>query len=444
MHISVVGLGFVGLTTATCFADRGIRVSGVDVDAAKVEMVSAGRAPFYEQGLEERLKRALKKKKLSFSTDFDAIAESSITIVTVGTPSSKDGSANLSYIVQASESIGRVIRDKKSFHVVAIKSTVPPGTALEVAAPAIERTSGKERSEGFGICSNPEFLREGSAVADTLDPDRVVIGTIDGRTRRAMLALYKEFYRPKKVTVVETNPQTAELIKYANNSFLATKISFINTIANICQRIPGTDVEKVAYAIGLDRRIGPMFLKAGLGYGGSCFPKDVTAIISLAEARGYSPDLLKDTHNINQLQPFKAVELLKRAVPDLSGKVVSVLGLAFKANTTDMREAVSLKIIDELKKAGAKVRVHDPMAMEEARKMLGDSVDYCDTVEECLAGASGCIIATEWKQYGKTVTPALLKKRMASSVIVDGRRVTRPERFAGRVDAYYAIGYGGA
>lgn len=440
MHISIVGLGFVGLTTAACFADRGIKVSGVDVDGAKVEMVSSGRAPFYEEGLSERLKRALKKKTLSFSTSFDRIAESSITIVAVGTPSNRDGSANLSYIASAAEAIGKVIKDK-GYHVVAIKSTVPPGTALEVVAPAIERTSGKERSRGFGICSNPEFLREGSAVADTLDPDRVVIGTIDEKSRKAMLALYREFYRPKKVAVVETNPQTAELIKYANNSFLATKISFINTIANICQRIPGTDVEKVAYAIGLDRRIGPMFLKAGLGYGGSCFPKDVTAIISLAESRGYSPDLLKDTHGINQLQPYKAIELLKKAVPELSGKTISILGLAFKANTTDMREAVSIKIVEELKKAGANVRVHDPMAMEEARKILGDGVTYCETIQECLSGADGCIIATEWKQYAG-LSPAFAKKHMRDSVIVDGRRVTRPEKFAGRVTSYSAIGYG--
>ncbi|MEM2141521.1 UDP-glucose/GDP-mannose dehydrogenase family protein [Nitrososphaera sp.] len=441
MHISIVGLGFVGLTTAACLADRGIRVSGIDIDADKVRMISAGQAPFYEEGLIERLRRTLKRKTLSLSNDFSAIPESSVTFVTVGTPSNKDGSANLSYIVEASESIGRAIKDKKVFHVVAIKSTVPPGTALEVAAPAIERTSGKQRSKGFGICSNPEFLREGSAVVDTLNPDRVVVGALDARTKKAMLALYKKFYGSKKVTVVDANPQTAELIKYANNSFLATKISFINTIANICQHIPGTDVAKVAHAIGLDRRIGPMFLKAGLGYGGSCFPKDVTAIINLSESRGYSPDLLKDTHSINQLQPYKAIELLKRALPDLSGKTISILGLAFKADTTDMREAVSLKIIDELKKAGANIKVHDPMAIEEARKILGDTVTYSKTMEECLTGSNGCIIVTEWKQYAR-ISPATLRKHMQNSIIVDGRRVTKPEGFIGKVQSYAAIGYG--
>lgn len=440
-HVSIVGLGFVGLTTAVCLASKGIKVTGIDIDENKLKMVAAGQPPFYEAGLAQRLRRVLKNKKLELSANVKAAASSDITIIAVGTPSNKDGSANLSYLASACESVGAAIKDKKRFHIVVIKSTVPPGTTLGVALPALEKISGKRAPKDFGICSNPEFLREGSAVADTLSPDKVVIGTIDDRTKKAMVAFYNRFYSPKNVPMVETNPQTAELIKYANNSFLATKISFINTIANVCQRIPGTDVETVAYAIGLDKRIGPLFLKAGLGYGGSCFPKDVTAMISVSEQHGYSPELLKDTHRINQLQPYQAIELLKKALPDLAGKTVAVLGLAFKPDTTDMREAVSIKIIEELNKEGAAVRAYDPMAIDEAKRILDSKATYCKTMEECLAGADACIIATEWRQFTK-ISPQLLRRYMKSSIIVDGRRVTKPDKFLNRVDSYSAIGYG--
>jgi UDPglucose 6-dehydrogenase len=440
MRVSVVGLGFVGLTTAVCFASKGIKVTGIDTNEDKVKMIKAGKAPFYEAGLTERLKRVLKSKVLQVSTDIGVIAKSDITIISVGTPSNKDGSANLAYLVAASESVGTAIRGKP-FHIVAIKSTVPPGTTLQVALPAIEKTSGKRAPKDLGIASNPEFLKEGSAVADTLEPDKVVIGTLDDRTRKTLGLLYRKFYSPRKVTTVETNPQTAELIKYANNSFLATKISFINTVANICQRIPGTDVETVAHAIGLDRRIGPLFLKAGLGYGGSCFPKDVTAMISLSEKHGYSPELLKDTHKINQLQPYKAIELLKEALPEPAGKTIAILGLAFKANTTDTREAVSIKIIEELNNAQATIRAYDPMAMEEAKNSLGDKATFCSSIQDCLAEADACIIATEWPQF-KKITPQLLNKHMKKSILIDGRRVTKPGMFIGKVDSYSAIGYG--
>lgn len=441
IRVSVVGLGFVGLTTAACLADKGIRVIGIDVDRGKLDMIRKGRTPFYESGLSGKLKRSLKKKTLMLSSDVGAIIDTEITIIAVGTPSNKDGSANLSYVISASESIGTAIKDKNQFHVIAIKSTVPPGTTLGTVLPTIEKTSGKNAPKDFGICSNPEFLKEGSAVADTLDPDKVVIGTIDERTRRIMALLYHKFYTPKNVTVVETNPQTAELIKYANNSFLATKISFINTVANICQRIPGTDVELVAHAIGLDKRIGPLFLKAGLGYGGSCFPKDVAAMISISEQYGYSPKLLKETHGVNQVQPYKAIELLKQALPDVDGKTVAIMGLAFKANTTDVREAVSIKIIEELKRAGAIIKAYDPMAAKEAEKVLGNKATYCNTIEECLSGADACIISTDWTQF-RSISPGLLKKYMKRSILIDGRRVTAPNRFLHKIEKYYAIGYG--
>lgn len=440
-HISIVGLGFVGLTTAVCFASKGIKVTGIDIDENKLKMVAAGQPPFYEVGLAQRLRRVLKNKKLALSANVKAAASSDITIIAVGTPSNKDGSANLSYLASACESVGAAIKDKKRFHIVVIKSTVPPGTTLGVALPALEKISGKRVPQDFGICSNPEFLREGSAVADTLSPDKVVIGTIDDRTKKAMVALYNRFYRPKNVPMVETNPQTAELIKYANNSFLATKISFINTIANVCQRIPGTDVETVAYAIGLDRRIGPLFLRAGLGYGGSCFPKDVAAMISFSKANGYSPELLANTHLVNQMQPYKAIELLKMFLHELAGKTVAILGLAFKPYTTDMREAVSIKIIEELNRTGVLVRAFDPMAIEEAKSVFGDKIIYCKTTEECLEGSDACIIATEWPQF-RNITPKLLNKHMKTSILIDGRRVTEPRKFNGKITYYSAIGYG--
>jgi UDPglucose 6-dehydrogenase len=439
MRVIVVGMGFVGLTSAVCFASRGFEVFGIDVDQERVSLLSNGKSPFYEKGLSAKLRKALKSKNLFFHTSLKDTPESTLTFITVGTPSKEDGSANLSFVEAAANSIGNKIRDSDNFQVVVVKSTVPPGTTLNVVLPRIEQTSRKQQGRDFGICANPEFLREGNAVADTLNPDRVVIGTADPKTRQIMRNFYGMFYQPKKIPIIEANPQTAELIKYANNSFLATKISFINTIANICQKIPGTDVEVVAKGIGLDKRINPLFLKAGLGYGGSCFPKDVTAIISIAEKHGYSPDLLKDTHRINQLQPNKAIQLLKKSLPDLLGKTISILGLSFKPDTSDMREAVSLKIIKELTRSGAMVKVHDPMALDEARKIFGNSVVYSSSIKDCLSDSDACIIVTEWKQYSK-LTPQVFKKCMKRSIIIDGRRILVPEKFVGSVDSFTALG----
>jgi UDPglucose 6-dehydrogenase len=439
MQVSVVGLGFVGLTTAACLAYKGIKVIGIDIDEAKIKMISRNHLPFYEPRLKELVVQSTKKKNLVLSTEFETLSSSQVTIITVGTPNNGD-KANLSYVSQAAESIGKAISEKKGFHVVALKSTVPPGTTLGVVTPILERSSRKKVSEGFGICSNPEFLREGNAVEDTFNPDKIVLGVIEQKTKRIMSSLYRHHLH-QKANLVEVNPQTAELIKYANNTFLATKISFINTIANICQHIPGTDVEEVAHAIGLDRRIGSLFLKAGLGYGGSCFPKDVAAMIAIAEQHGYVPELLKNTQKINQLQFYKAIQLLKKLIPDLTGKTIAVLGLAFKPDTTDMREAVSTKIIRALKELGTIVKVYDPVAMNEAKKILSDSVVYCQNMKECLTAADACIIVTEWPEF-KKLTPPIVTKCMKSTFLIDGRRVTSPNAFAGKIDGYAAIGLG--
>lgn len=440
MNVSIIGLGFVGLTTAVCLAGKNIKVNCIDTDKKKIDVLSKGISPFYEQGLSKKLSKGIKTKNLNFLTNFSLIDKSDIIILAVGTPSNNDGSANLSFIRSASRSIGQRLKNVRKFQVIAVKSTVPPGTTTNIVKSIIEKISKKDATKDFGICSNPEFLKEGTAIYDTLNPDRIVIGSNDEKSFKIMKNFYEKFYRPKKIPIVKTNAQTAELIKYANNSFLATKISFINTIANISQRIPGTDVEKIAEAIGLDSRINPLFLKAGLGYGGSCFPKDVTAIINLAEKLGYSPELLKNTHKTNQMQPLESIKLLKKSIPNLKNKTISVLGLAFKPNTSDIRESVSIKIIKKLKKEKAKINVHDPMAIDEAKIVL-KGINFCSTIKECIQDTDGCIIATEWEEY-KKISPQFFKKHMKKSIIIDGRRALSPKKFTVMVDDYQAIGLG--
>ncbi len=448
-RVCIVGMGYVGLTTAACFADRGIPVHGIEIDAGKLARLQAGKPHFYEPGLEEKIRSGLEKGTLKFTDSYEPIRDANIIFITVGTPGLPDGSANLEYVASAAASIGKAMRDAQDFKVVATKSTVPPGTSHNVVRPNVEKNSGKRAFVDFGVCSNPEFLKEGSAVEDTLDPDRVVIGAEDDRTLAIMSGLYSQFYGDGEVPVVSANITTSEIIKYANNAFLATKISFINTIANICNNVPGADVEKVAEGIGLDRRVGRLFLKAGLGYGGSCFPKDVKALISFAKSTGYTPDLLIETHHVNQLQPLRVVEMAEAAVESgrLQGRTVSLLGLAFKSNTDDMREAVSVTIARELVRRGCRVRAHDPMAIENARAVLGDGggggsmITYCGSAEECLKGADAAIVVTDWAEY-KKIGPEVFNKLMNSSNIIDGRRIYDPKEFAGRVRSFAAIGYG--
>ena len=437
--ISVIGMGFVGLTLAAFVASKKVKTIGIDSNNELITQLQKGTPHFYEPGLKQMLARALRNKAISFSSKIDAIKESDIVFVCVGTPSSSTGEIDLSAISEVSKSIGHVISNDDKYRLVVVKSTVVPGTTANVVLPAIEKASSKAHGSGFGLIVNPEFLREGSAMNDTIKPHLIVIGRTNEKDSKIMKSFYSKLYRKSLPEVIVTTPSTAEMIKYANNAFLATKISFINSIANICQRIPQVDVEDVAKAIGHDPRIGRLFLKAGPGYGGSCLPKDVSALISFCEKDlKLSPVLIKATSEVNDDQPYEATRLAESQLGNLAGKKISVLGLAFKKNTDDIREAVSLKVISLLLKQAAIVSVHDPMAMNRVRDIFGNSVNYCNTIDDCIRESECCIILTEWDAYSH-LKPSFFVEKMKNPLVIDARRVLDPSKFEGKL-AYFAIG----
>ncbi len=440
--LSIIGVGYVGLCTAVGLASKGYKVYACDVDAEKIGKINQGIPPFHEPGLEEKLVECIRTGALiGLAGDFEqAISGSDFTYVAVGTPSGADGSIDLKYIESAAKSIGKALKKKKGYHVVIVKSTVVPGTTQNVALPLIEQESGKKCGDGFGLCMNPEFLRQGSAFQDTLNAERVVIGSFDAKSGDILEALYQDFYTPKVPPIIRTTLSTAELIKYASNAMLATKISFINTIANICEKIPGADVKVVAQAMGLDKRIGPLFLDAGLGYGGSCFPKDVKALIACSKQTGYIPELLDSVEHVNKLQPLKAVEFCKQQVGSLKGKKIAVLGLAFKPDTDDMREARVIPIVDHLLAEGATVVAYDPVAVQTAKVIFKDKIAYAPSTFECLTGADCCIVVTEWPEF-KRLSPSDFATHMKTPNLVDGRRIYDPEQFRGKIN-FLAVGLG--
>jgi UDPglucose 6-dehydrogenase len=443
LKISIFGLGYVGLTFGVCLASRGFEVIGVDVDIDKVNIINRGEVPFYEPGLGELLQGTLDKGLFYATTDVhDAVLDSDIIFICVGTPSLPDGSADLRYVESVVKSVGRILGEKKGWHLIVVRSTVPPGTTGGLVKRLLEKESRKRAGEGFGLCMNPEFTKEGSAVEDTFSPDRIVIGEFDERSGAFLENLYREFHGTNTPPIIRTSLSNAELIKYASNAFLAMKVSFINEIANIAQRVPDADVETIARAIGLDKRIGPLFLRAGLGFGGSCFPKDLRALIRFSEGMQYKPRILKAVIEVNESQPYKAVELARSLIGQLRGKRVAVLGLAFKPNTDDVREAVSLKIVKALLNDGAHVVVYDPKAMPNTRKVLGDVVEYAGNVEECLKGADCAIVVTEWDEF-KKLSPEDFLRLMHTPAVVDGRRIYDPKEFRGKLP-FAAIGLGPA
>ena len=440
-RISIIGVGYVGLCTALGFASKGYKVTAIDRDTKKVSLIYRGISPFYEAGLDTVLQKTLKEGYLKCTSKYSqAILNSDITFVAVGTPSKVDGRINLRYIESSAREIGETLKDKENYHLIVIKSTVVPGTTQNVIKPLIEKTSGKRYGEGFGICVNPEFLREGSALHDVLNPDRIIIGECDKKSGDILEALYRDVYGDKTPTIIRTNTQTAEMIKYANNAFLATKISFINEIANLCEKIPGVDVTTIAKAIGLDKRIGPLFLNAGLGYGGSCLPKDVKALIAFAKKLGYKPTLLKAVDKVNENQPYKAVELCRKALGNLEGKRIAILGLAFKRETDDIRGAVSIKIIKRLLKHGADVIAYDPAAMDNIKKLLGNRIMLASSDVNCIRNADCCIIVTEWDEF-KKLKPEDFVRNMKHPIVIDGRRIYDPHVY-GRKLKFIAIGLG--
>jgi len=437
--ISIVGLGYVGLCTAATFASRGFKTIGIDIDEERVRKVQKGKAPIHEPELDRILRTATRMRRLDASTSIATAADTSMTFLTVGTPSRPDGSIDASYIEKSAEELGGAIREKEDYHLVVVKSTVVPGTTSKTVKPILEKSSGKRIGSRIGLCANPEFLREGTAIQDALNPDKIVIGADDGRSSRTLERFYKSFYGKKTPPIISTSPETAELIKYASNAFLATKVSFINTIANIAQHIPGVDVETVAETIGRDPRIGPLFLKAGPGYGGSCFHKDLQALIHFSQDNGYDPILIRATEETNEEQANRVVALSEKLVGNLEKKKIAVLGLAFKKDTDDIREAASVRIIDRLYKKGAEVIAYDPMAITNAKKVLPEEIQYATDTRSALENADCAIIVTEWDQVQR-LRPKDFQKAMKSPNIVDARRVHNAPEFAGV--NYLAIGHG--
>jgi UDPglucose 6-dehydrogenase len=436
----VVGAGYVGLVSACFYAQAGHETTIVEADPRRRVQIVRGEAPFYERGLSPILREVTSTGKLSVSEDLEAaVGRTEATFLTVGTPSRRDGSIDLAQVRKASADIGKALRRCGSYHCVIVRSTVVPGTTVNVVKPILEKHSGKQVGQHFGLAMQPEFLREGNALQDAERPDRIVIGAADARTRDFLVEFNERLYEDHVPPVLTMNPTTAEMVKYTNNSFLACKISFINEIANICERIPGVDVVQVADAIGLDKRIGRSFLDAGLGFGGSCFPKDVRALVQESRRLGYSAEMLKTSLKVNDRQPLVAVEMAKSALRTMKGRRIAVLGCSFKPGTDDMREARSIIVISRLLRLGAHVVLYDPKAIEVARKVFGSRVEYADSVEECLAGADCTITVTEWDEF-KQLTP-LDFECMKRRLVVDGRRVYRPSEFVGKIE-FKAVGLG--
>jgi len=437
--IGVIGLGYVGLPLACALASRGFRVVGLDIDLEKLKMIENGVTPIYEEGLDKLLQSALKHNKLTLTSDYSELVRTcDACFVCVGTPPNPDGSANLKHIEETATMVADALRHETKYFLMVIRSTIPPGTTLSLVKKIIEERSGKKVG-GYGLCFNPEFLREGKALQDILNPDRIVIGAVDERSGKTLLEIYRKFHGEPMPPVLLTTPTNAELIKYASNVFLATKISFINMISQLCQRLPDADVKVVAEGMGMDKRIGKEFLNAGLGWGGSCFPKDVRAFLRFSETLGVKMKLVEAVIEINELQIENALKLAENLLGRFDGKTVSVLGLAFKPGTDDVRESRSIKLIEKLIERGAKVKVHDPRALGNARKILGNKVEYCSSIEECLRNSDLCILATEWPEY-KSLDSSVLQKFMKSPALLDCRRIYDPEKF--REIKFAAIGFG--
>jgi UDPglucose 6-dehydrogenase len=442
MKISVIGTGYVGLVTGTCLAESGNNVICMDIDASKIEMLNSGIVPIYEPGLTELIKRNMAHRRLNFTADMlHAVSLSSVIFIAVGTPPGMDGSADLKYVLGAAKGIATCMNGYK---LIVNKSTVPVGTADKVREVIADRTKFK-----FDVVSNPEFLKEGSAIEDFMKPDRIVIGADSSRAMKIMHEVYSPFVRKGDRTLV-MDVRSAEMTKYASNAMLATKISFINEMANICASM-GADIDSVRRGMGYDRRIGFEFLFPGVGYGGSCFPKDVKALVQTAKDCGLEAKILKAVEVVNEHQKMFLVEKIlnhfstkkaknqKPSNRSLNGKTIAIWGLSFKPRTDDMREAPSVVIIKNLLRAGAKVRAHDPVAMGEARKIFRNRVTFLDDGYEALRGADALAVVTEWNEF-RTPDFHKMKRLMKKSVIFDGRNIYNPGELRKEGFMYYGIG----
>ena len=419
MKITIIGTGYVGLVSGACFAEMGIDVKCVDIDCAKIEQLRKGIMPIYEPGLSELVVRNSNAKRLHFTSDLTgSLAEAEAVFIAVGTPEGEDGSADLSHVLDVAHAIGRTL---DHYTVVVIKSTVPVGTSQRVREAIEEKLQARGAKVTFDMASNPEFLKEGAAIKDFMTPDRVVVGTDSSKARQLMEQLYLPFML-NNYRIIFTDIPSAEMIKYAANSMLATRISFMNDIANLCELV-GADVNMVRKGVGSDSRIGSKFLYPGCGYGGSCFPKDIKALIHTAEQYGYSMELLKAVERVNERQKEVLFRKLNNYFEgNLADKVIAIWGLAFKPETDDMREAPSLVLISKLLEVGCTVRVYDPAAMAEAERVLGDNVTYCNTMYEAVEGADAMMLLTEWKQF-RLPSWTTLAENMRHRVIIDGRNI---------------------
>ena len=428
MKISVIGAGYVGLVTATGLANNGHSVVCIDTNKHKVDMINRGISPLHEEGLDHLLSNCVAVTgNLKASTDYSEIVDTEISLICVGTPSNTDGSINLTSIRDAIRSIGSWLREKDSYHTVVIRSTIIPGTTSDIIIPLLEKYSGKSSSDEFGVAYNPEFLQQGKAVNAFINPDRIIIGELHEKSGDVVAEIYQGISAP----IFRTTIATAEMIKYASNAFLATKISFINDIANICHKL-GIDVYDVVKGLSFDYRIGESFLSAGIGFGGSCLPKDLRALFYTSLHKlDYPAPLLRAVLDVNEVQSLKILHVAEEKLGDLDGKTVCVLGLAFKPGTDDVREAPAIRVVTVLMEKGASVNVYDPAAMDNARSMLPQGVKFCKSESEAIQGSDCVLIMTEWNQF-KDET--LYKDK----VVIDGRRALDPRKAKGLCD-YYGV-----
>lgn len=418
MNIAIVGTGYVGLVSGTCFAEMGATVTCVDVDANKINKLKVGEMPIYEPGLEELVKRNVSYGRLNFTTNLTEVLDDvEVVFSAVGTPPDEDGSADLKYVLAVAHQFGQSIN---KYTILVTKSTVPVGTARKVKAVIQEELDKRGADISFDVASNPEFLKEGAAIKDFMSPDRVVVGIESKKAEEVMTKLYQPFLL-QNFRVIFMDIPSAEMTKYAANAMLATRISFMNDIANLCELV-GADVNMVRKGIGSDSRIGSKFLYPGCGYGGSCFPKDVKALIKTAEKNGYTMNVLRAVEEVNERQKSVLFHKLQKHIPDLSGKTIALWGLAFKPETDDMREATSLILVDLLTKAGATVKVYDPIAMAECRRRLGDKVVYASDMYDATVDADALLLVTEWKEF-RIPSWAVLKRLMRNSLLIDGRNI---------------------
>ena len=434
MNIAVVGLGFVGLSISSVLASKNYNVVGIDIDNQKCSDIHNGILPLFEPGLENTLRVGL-KKKLTISNNFSLIKNCDMIFVTVGTPQKSNGAIELSMIKEAITSIGRIIAKSKNNPIILIKSTVTPGTMQNVILPILEKRSGKKAGRDFGLISNPEFLQESSAIKDTKFPHVIILGGYQTRFMKKTKNFFSKLH--PNIPIIITNHQTAEMVKYANNSFLATKISFINQLSNICQNIPGANIDDIAKTIGLDPRIGALFLNAGPGYGGSCLPKDMKALISFADKIGINPTLLNAVEKTNQKQIQNIVSLMEKTLGTLASKRITVLGTAFKPNTDDVRDSIAIELIKKLLKKKVKITIYDPKAMKNTKSIFGAKIAYAKSITDALNKSQCAVIMTHWKQFEQFNNDSM--KCMSKKFIIDCRRILVKKELHAE---YHAIGIG--